>query len=206
MRKGLDYVQDAVEESDNKDHFREWREKLVKYEEISDRIEYEIINYLNKINRDGLTDASVLKIKSMYRIAGEMESLGDSGEAISRLLGRGIEHSCKLGEEHKKQVNAMIALVARSYDAMVYNLENESSLENIDNAVLSEVEINSLRDSLREKELDSDGRSGESYFESVLYLSLLEELEKMGDFIINISQALMSTRRNEAPLSSAWDD
>ena len=100
----------------------------------------------------------------------------------------------------------MIALVARSYDAMVYNLENESSLENIDNAVLSEVEINSLRDSLREKELDSDGRSGESYFESVLYLSLLEELEKMGDFIINISQALMSTRRNEAPLSSAWDD
>ena len=100
----------------------------------------------------------------------------------------------------------MIALVARSYDAMVYNLENESSLENIDNAVLSEVEINSLRDSLREKELDSDGRSGESYFESVLYLSLLEELEKMGDFIINISQALMSTRRNEAPRSSAWDD
>ena len=206
MRKGLDYVQDAVEESDSEDHFREWREKLVKYEEISDRIEYEIINYLNKINRDGLTDASVLKIKSMYRIAGEMESLGDSGEAISRLLGRGIEHSCKLGEEHKKQVNAMIALVARSYDAMVYNLENESSLENIDNAVLSEVEINSLRDSLREKELDSDGRSGESYFESVLYLSLLEELEKMGDFIINISQALMSTRRNEAPRSSAWDD
>ena len=178
------------------DQFREWREKLVKYEEISDRIEYEIINYLNKINRDGLTDESVLKIKSMYRIAGEMESLGDSGEAISRLLGRGIEHSCKLSEEHKKQVNAMIALVARSYDAMVYNLENESSIENIDNAVLSEVEINSLRDTLREKELDSDGRSGEAYFESVLYLSLLEELEKMGDFIINISEAKIAENAN----------
>ena len=100
----------------------------------------------------------------------------------------------------------MIGLVARCYDAMVGNLENEASTEKIDNAGLSEVEINCLRDTLREEELDSDGRSGEAYFESVLYLSLLEELEKMEDFIINISQALMSTRRKEVSLSSAWDD
>lgn len=194
MQKDLGYIKEAVGASDSSDSFAPWRDKLVKYEEISDRIEYEVINFLNRINREGLGDESSLRIKSIYRIVGEMESLGDSGEAISRLIGRALERGQVLSEEHKKSADDMITLVARAYDAMIYNSENAVTIKNIDNAVAAEVDINTKRDALREKELARVENDGEQYFESVYYLSLIEELEKMGDFIINISQSIMTWR------------
>ena len=194
MQKDLGYIKEAVGASDSSDSFAPWRDKLVKYEEISDRIEYEVINFLNRINREGLGDESSLRIKSIYRIVGEMESLGDSGEAISRLIGRALERGQVLSEEHKKGADDMITLVARAYDAMIYNSENAVTIKNIDNAVAAEVDINAKRDALREKELARVENDGEQYFESVYYLSLIEELEKMGDFIINISQSIMTWR------------
>ena len=194
MQKDLGYIKEAVGASDSSDSFAPWRDKLVKYEEISDRIEYEVINFLNRINREGLGDESSLRIKSIYRIVGEMESLGDSGEAISRLIGRALERGQVLSEEHKKGADDMIMLVARAYDAMIYNSENAVTIKNIDNAVAAEVDINAKRDALREKELARVENDGEQYFESVYYLSLIEELEKMGDFIINISQSIMTWR------------
>ncbi len=206
MQRDLGYIQEAVTASDSQASFAPWRDKLVKYEEISDRIEYEVINFLNKINREGLGDESSLRIKSIYRIVGEMESLGDSGEAISRLIGRALERGRTLSADHKKCVGEMISLVARAYDAMIYNSENAVSIKNIDNAVSAEVDINMKRDSLREKEISRVENDGEQYFESMYYLSLIEELEKMGDFIINISQAIMGWRKGLPGTSSAWDD
>lgn len=206
MMKGLGYVKEAVETSDSAEKFEPWREKLVKYEEISDRIEFEVVSFLNKINREGLSDNSALKIKAIYRIVGELESLGDSGEAISRLIARAIEHNQKLTDEHRAKLEEMMALVSRAYEAMVYNLENADSISNIDNAVAAEVDINEKRDALREAELNRTDSNGESYFESVFYLALLEEFEKMGDFIINISQAAVSSRQGKPSIASAWDD
>ena len=145
MQKDLGYIKEAVGASDSSDSFAPWRDKLVKYEEISDRIEYEVINFLNRINREGLGDESSLRIKSIYRIVGEMESLGDSGEAISRLIGRALERGQVLSEEHKKGADDMITLVARAYDAMIYNSENAVTIKNIDNAVAAEVDISTSR-------------------------------------------------------------
>ena len=69
----------------------------------------------------------------------------------------------------------------------------------------AEVHINRLRDKLRDAELKKVENNGEAYFESVYYLDLVEDLEKMGDFIINISQAVMSLRKGKPGVSS-WDD
>lgn len=206
MQKGLTYVQSAINNSAEAESFAPWREELVKYEGISDRIEYEVVSFLNKINRDSLSDASAMRIKATYRIVGEMESLGDSGEAISRFIARAIEHKQKLSQEHLESLNDMILLASRAYDCMIYNLANADTIRNIDNSVSAEVEINRRRDTLRDAELSKVDKNGESYFESVFYISLLEELEKMGDFIINISQSVMAGRRLKPALASGWDD
>ncbi len=206
MHKGLGYVKEAVSASDSESSFEPWREKLVKYEEISDRIEYEVVSFLNKVNREGLSESSELRIKSIYRIVGELESLGDSGESVSRQISRAISRSQKLLDEHKQGLNEMIELLSRAYDAMIYNLENNSSITDIDNAVSAEIEINEKRNSLRDKELHRVENDGEAYFESVLYLGLIETLENMGDFVINISQAAVSWRQGRPGLYSAWDD
>ena len=99
----------------------------------------------------------------------------------------------------------MIVLVGRAYDATIYNLEHSTTITNIDNAVEAEVHINRMRDKLRDTELKNVENNGEAYFESVYYLDLVEDLEKMGDFIINISQAVMSLRKGKPGVSS-WDD
>ena len=86
-KNGAIYAQNAINEADN-DKFEEYREKLVKYEEISDRIEYEIATFLNGVSTEEISESTSIKIKAMYKIIGELESLGDSGETISRILSR----------------------------------------------------------------------------------------------------------------------
>lgn len=206
MQKGFNYIKEAIKTSDTETEFAPMKEKLVKYEEISDRIEYEIVNYLNKIDRESLSDNSALRIKSIYRIVGEMESLGDSGESMSRVISRAIDHKQKLSDEHKKNLINMTVLLDRAYDAMVFNLDHAYKIKNIDNAVAAEIDINTLRDALREKELEKVDNNGNAYFEGVYYLSILEEMEKMGDFIINISQSVLSWRKNLPDASATWDD
>ncbi len=206
MRKGLGYVQEAIAHSDTESGFEPYKEKLVKYEAISDRIEYEVVSFLNKVNREGLSDSSELRIKALYRIVGELESLGDSGEAISRLISQAIVHSQKLSAEHRQSLDAMIELVFRAYDAMIYNLENATTITDISNAVEAEVAINDMRDSLRDKEILRAENNGEAYFESMFYLNLIEKLEDMGDFIINVSQAVENWRTKCQGVSYAWND
>lgn len=206
MHNGLDHIRKAVENSGNEGTFRPWKEKLVKYEEISDRIEYEVVNFLNKVSRDHLSDDTKLHIKSLYRIVGELESLGDSGDAISRLIDRAIQHGQKLSKEHEDGIYEMITLVEHAYDAMEYNLKNSATIRDIDNAIDAEISLNGLRDKLRDSQIENLDKEGEKYFEVVFFLSLVEALEKMGDYIINISQSVFNWRRGTPDLSGSWDD
>ena len=90
-RNGFGYIRQAINEQDP-DKFDKLNEKLIKYEEISDRIEYEIATYLNEVGKNEISEEAADTIKSMYKIIGELESLGDSGEAIGRILKRKNVH------------------------------------------------------------------------------------------------------------------
>ncbi len=190
-RNGLGYARAAINENDP-DKFEELRGKLVKYEEISDRIEYEIASFLNAVSEGEISEATSYKIKAMYKIIGELESLGDSGESISRILSRRNIHNKVFDQETIKKLNAMIDLVDNAYNAMIDNLvmAEESTLEEISNAYTAEERINNLRDHLREEEINSLEDNRKNYQTSVYYMDIVSELEKMGDFMINISQAL----------------
>ena len=190
-RNGLGYVRDAVNETDP-DKFEEFRKKLVKYEEISDRIEYEIANFLNAISTQEISMATSFHIKSMYKIIGELESLGDSGEAISRILSRKNIHKKTFDADSIKHINGMIDLVDEAYAVMIENLKAyySNELGEISNAYDAEDRINVMRNNLREEAIEEVEGDNKSYLTSVYYLDVVSELEKMGDFMINVSQDL----------------
>ena len=191
-KNGLGYVRTAINETDS-EKFEEIRGKLVKYEEISDRIEYEIATFLNAASSHELSGDTSSLIKAMYNIIGELESLGDSGEAISRIIARKNIHNRTFNEETIKKLNNMVDLVERAYDAMIYNLEamSEDRLENIQNAYNAEENLNVMRNNLRDEEIEKIDRNSDNYVTGVYFMDLINELERMGDFIINVSQDLL---------------
>ena len=190
-RNGLGYAREAIKETAS-DRFEELRSKLVKYEEISDRIEYEIAAFLNAVSAGDISRETSMKIKAMYKIIGELESLGDSGETISRILSRRNIHKKEFDHETVKRLEDMAAAIDHAYDAMITNLNaaHKGELENVANAYNAEVRINNLRDYLRDAEIEAIESERKNYQTSVYYMDILSELEKMGDFIINISQNL----------------
>ena len=190
-KNGLAYAGAAIQESDP-DKFEELRGKLVKYEEISDRIEYEIATFLNSVSAGDISEETSAKIKAMYKIIGELESLGDSGESISRILSRKNIHKKAFDQDTLKKLNEMVSSVNDAYEAMIFNLKaaHKGDLEEISNAYNAEDRINNLRNNLREAEIEDIESSGKNYQTSVYYMDIVSELEKMGDFMINISQAL----------------
>ncbi len=191
-RNGLGYVRSAVNEN-NSDKFEEYRVKLVKYEEISDRIDYEIAAFLNAVSTEEISANTSYKIKAMYKIIGELESLGDSGEAISRILARRNVHKKSFDAEALKRLNSMIDLVDKAYAAMIENLNlaDKGNLEEISNACAAEDNINNQRNYLRDEEIENIESGSKNYQTSVYYMDIVNELEKMGDFMINVSQDLL---------------
>lgn len=195
-RNGLGYARAAINET-NADKFEELRGKLVKYEEISDRIEYEIATFLNAVSAEEISERTSLMVKAMYKIIGELESLGDSGESISRILSRRNIHNKTFDGSTIKKLNAMVDLVDNAYDVMILNLTLafEGKLEEISNAYAAEDRINKLRDNLRDEEIESIESEHRNYQTSVYYMDIVSELETMGDFMINISQTLYKTKQ-----------
>ena len=190
-RNGLGYAREAIRETAS-DRFEELRYKLVKYEEISDRIEYEIAAFLNAVSAGDISRETSMKIKAMYKIIGELESLGDSGETISRILSRRNIHKKEFDQETVKKLEDMAAAIDYAYGAMIANLNaaHKGELENVANAYNAEDRINNLRDYLRDAEIEAIESERKNYQTSVYYMDIISELEKMGDFIINISQNL----------------
>ena len=190
-RNGLAYAKAAISET-NYDKFEELRGKLVKYEEISDRIEYEIATFLNAVSAGDISEETSMKIKAMYKIIGELESLGDSGESISRILSRKNSHKKVFDEPTLKRLDDMVNAVDNAYEAMLLNLKaaHEGVLVNITNAYNAEDRINNLRNYFRDAEIEDVEGGRKNYLTSVYYMDIISELEKMGDFMINISQTL----------------
>ena len=193
-KNGLGYVRAAIS-ANQEEKFEEFREKLVKYEEISDRIEYEIATFLNAVSTGDISEETSTKIKAMYKIIGEMESLGDSGESISRILSRRNIHKKVFDEETLKNLNNMTDAVEKAYDAMIDNLSYayNGGLKEVSNAYNAEDRINNLRNNLRDTEIENIESNKKNYQTSVYYMDIVSELEKMGDFMINISQTLEKT-------------
>ena len=190
-RNGAVYAKEAIAEADT-DKFEALREKLVKYEEISDRVEYEIASFLNGVSAEEISESTSRKIKAMYKIVGELESLGDSGDTISRILSRKNIHKKAFDTEAMKNLNTMADAVLAAYDVMIANLTaaHKGELTDITNAYNAEERLNTLRNDFRDAVIEDIENGGQSYQTSVYYMDIMNTYERMGDFMINISQDL----------------
>ena len=183
-RNGFGYARQAINETD-KNKFEDLRAKLIKYEDITDRIEYEIAAYLNEVSKGEISEASANRIKGMYKIIGELESLGDSVEAIGRMLARRNDHGKTFDSEQLKRLGRMCDLVDTAFRAMIENMKaSYNSIRDISNAKDAEYNINEYRNTLREEHIiNIEENPDYNYQIGVFYM------DKMGDFIINISEA-----------------
>ena len=190
LRSELEYIKSAIHATTEAD-FEFYRGKLVKYEEISDRIEYEIATFLNSLPQDSISEKTRAQSKALFKIIGEMESLGDSGEAVSRILSRRNEHGKRFTDKSVAEIDSMLQLLDNAYAIMIANLEKGfDGTPDVKLAVEAEVELNEKRNHLREQEIRNIEEGNETYTSSVYYIDLISEIERMGDYIINISQAL----------------
>ena len=194
-RNGFGYVREAINEQDQA-KFDELNDKLIKYEEITDRIEYEIATYLNEVSKNEISQEATEQVKAMYKIIGEMESLGDSGESIGRILKRKEAHGKVFDKTILDRLNKMIELIMKAYDVMIENLQTEN-LRDISNALNCEYNINECRNHLREEHIVNIESDSYNYLTGVYYMDVLAELEKVGDFLINISQAVVGKHSYE---------
>ena len=192
VKKQYRYARQAVNESDDESRFDELFKKLEHYEQITDRIEFEIAKYLSNIRESDLSQEGTNKLQAMYKIISELESMGDSGFNVGRILQRKNLHSQKFDETTVRKLNHMLDLVDVAIDCMIANLkEGFHHVINISNAQDAEHDINEYRDNLKEEHLRNIESEESGYLRGVYYMDLVSECERVGDFIINVSEALV---------------
>ena len=193
-RKGLGHIRSAIN-AKALSEFEAEDKKLVRYEEITDNIEHDIATYLREVSGSELSKEGMARVRALYRIIGEMESLGDSGETIGKIVARLWNHDCHFTENMLHRLNNMLDLLDKAYEAMDHNLSTPLiELNDIDNADRAEKAINEYRDRLREEHLSNIEKSTYPYETGSFYMDLVNCLEKMGDFIINISQSTIEAK------------
>ena len=193
-RRDLGYIRKAINATSLAE-FEEADKKLIHYEEVTDNIEREIATYLREVSRNELSISALARIRELYRVIGEMESLGDSGETIGKILTRVWEHDCHFTENMLSQLNHLLDLLDAAYVAMDQNLSTPLiELTDIRNAEDAEAAINAYRDTLRNEHLSNIEKSSYPYETGSFYMDVINCIEKMGDFIINISQSVYGAK------------
>ena len=193
-RRQYVYAKSAINESDP-EKFDALYKKLEHYEQVTDRIELEIAKFLDQVKEGVLSDESGRRIQAMYKIISELESIGDSGFNIARILQRRNIHNMKFDEQMIKKVNYMIDLLNQGFDAMIYNLKKGyTQINDIANAQDVETDINEYRNNLKEEHLLNLENKTYNYLTGVYYMDLVNECEHVGDFMINISEAIMEIK------------
>ncbi|MBQ6573906.1 MAG: Na/Pi cotransporter family protein [Bacteroidales bacterium] len=196
-RDGLKYVTEAILEP-KPDNFALLSAKLVEYEEIADRMELEIEGFLNSVSAGNVSEETSAKIKAMSRIIEELESLGDSGKTINNVLMRRNVYKKTFDKETLQNLALMADSVDNAYQIMIDNLKaaHAGTLTDISKAHNAEAHINTLRNYLRDSEIEAIENGSKNYQSgSIYYIDLISILEQMGDSLINISKDLENAFR-----------
>lgn len=161
--------------------------KIEKYEEITDRVEIEIADYLGKTARLEMSSEASMQMRSMLNISTDLERIGDIFYQIGKSLERKDDSKIYFTPEQRAGLNRMMEAVEQAFEIMNHNLNAEYGTISLDKAINKEREINQLRDELREEHLLHLG-SGTNTDNALIFSNLFSSLEKVGDHIINVSE------------------
>lgn len=186
-------VIDLIQEK-NETEFVKKFSRIEKYEGISDNMELEIANYLNEVSDAHLSDATKGKIRALLREISEIESIGDSCYNIARTLNRKMRGKDDFTEEQYTHIHQMMQLTDNSLTQMNVVLNRYRESLDINHSVNIENEINNYRTQLKGQNILDVNEQKYSYAVGTMYMDIISECEKLGDYVINVVEARMSLR------------
>ncbi len=166
-------------------------DKVKNGEVKSDEMEVSIAKYLTKVSEGDLSNDSAKRISAMFRIIDEIESVGDSCFDVARSILRSRDKNTPFTPEMKDKIKKMFSLINKAMDVMLVNLEKHDDRVDIVAAGNIESKINEYRNKLRKEHVKDMEKEAYSYYVAGLYKEVFSELEKMGDHIYDVSEAIV---------------
>ncbi len=182
---------------EDKDKFVKLYSRIEKYEDISDKMEYDIANYLHDVSDAHLSDETKAKMRAMLREISEIESIGDSCFNIARILKRYNAGKERFSGFHMKNIKTMMELVDQSLTEMNNLLVGYREDNDIHRAFNVENEIDNYRDTLKAENINDVNEQKYSYSIGTMYTDIIDECEKLGDFAINVAEARMGIKKKD---------
>lgn len=181
----------------NENEFVKIYSRIEKYENICDRMEIEIADYLSKVADGRLSNISKHKIHTMLRIVSEIESVGDSCFNLARIIQRKRNDKTEYTDYINDNIDLMFNLVEGSIYQMATALKSDDPLDmdEFNRSVNIESEINNFRNQLKNQNAVNVNNRDYDYLASVTYMDTINECEKMGDYVINVMEALRESEK-----------
>ena len=194
----LPMARDLVHTKAGSDEFNQTYSRLEKYEEISDRMELEIANYLNRCAEGRLSNESKRRIAAMLSIDSEIESIADSMLGVGKILLRKQQGNVHFNEEIYANIDLMFSYVEKSVESMLKVLNDIENVEERDiiASYNREREINNLRNQLRTTNVENINDRHYEYQSGIYYMDIISTLEKAGDYIINVTDTIRDEFRH----------
>lgn len=190
-------VRDLLGEKDEK-KFVEIYSRIEKYEGISDSMEIEIAKYLDQVSDAHLSDDTKGKIRAMLREISEIESIGDSCFNMARTINRKKSTKEDFTQEQYEHIHQMFELTDEALTQMNYFFNHEKQHLDVNRSFNIENEINNYRNQLKNQNITDIDNHLYTYGIGTMYMDIIQECEKLGDYVVNVVEARMGTKKTEA--------
>lgn len=167
--------------------------RIEKYEKITDRLELEIVRFLSSVDRSSLSEHQATRVRSLFRMVDELESIGDALYSLARIIVRKREHRVSFIQMQQNNITRMLDETTQAMAQMVQLLQKtELTAADMNRLYNREDSINALRGQLREQNIGNVQAAYYTYQSGVLYMDLINYCEKIGDYIVNVIEAQYS--------------
>lgn len=186
-------VRELLEIKDGK-AFEKLYDRIEKYEGISDSMEIEIAKYLDQVSDAHLSDDTKAKIRAMLREISEIESIGDSCFNIARTIKRKVDNKEEFTEKQHENIHQMFLLVDEALTQMNFMFTHDRHTLDMNRTFNIETEINTFRYQLRNQNIEDVDNHLYTYGIGTMYMDIIQESEKLGDYVVNVAEARMGRR------------
>lgn len=182
----------------NEEKFVKLYSRIEKYEGISDNMEIEIAKYLDQVSDSHLSDETKAKIRAMLREISEIESIGDSCFNIARTLNRRFKGKEDFITSQYDHMHQMMELTDNALTQMNITLVGHKGDNDVNLSFNIENEINNYRNQLKSQNINDVNNHLYTYAIGTMYMDIIQECEKLGDYVVNVVEARMGVRQHEA--------
>ncbi len=197
MQRMFGMVRDLLVEK-NDEKFTQLYSRIEKYEGISDNMEIEIAKYLESVSDAHLSDDTKAKIRAMLREISELESIGDACYNMARTINRKFHgKQDHFNEDHYEHIHHMMDLTDQSLSLMNELMAGRKSEFDANRTFNKENEINNYRDLLKSQNILDIENNKYTYGVGTIYMDLINECEKLGDYVVNVVEARTNTKERK---------